>query len=71
MDRLLSLERPILVGVSRKSMIYKKLGITPEEALSATQVVHFAALERGAAWLRVHDVAETVHTARLFSLLSQ
>ena len=71
MDRLLSLERPILVGVSRKSMIYKKLGITPEEALSATQVVHFAALERGAAWLRVHDVAETVRTARLFSLLSR
>lgn len=71
MDRLLSLERPILVGVSRKSMIYRLLGITPEDSLPATQVVHLAALERGASWLRVHDVAEAVRTARLFSLLSR
>ncbi len=67
MAELQELNRPILVGVSRKSMIYKLLGITPEEALSATQVVHFAALERGATWLRVHDVPEAVQTARLFN----
>ena len=67
MAELEELHRPILVGVSRKSMIYKLLGITPEEALSATQVVHFAALERGATWLRVHDVPEAVQTARLFN----
>ena len=67
MAELQELHRPILVGVSRKSMIYKLLGISPEESLSATQVVHFAALERGATWLRVHDVPEAVQTARLFN----
>ena len=67
--RLLALGRPILAGVSRKSMIYKLLGITPEEALPATQVVHLAALQQGATWLRVHDVAEAVRTARLFAVL--
>ena len=68
LPELQELHRPILVGVSRKSMIYKLLGITPEKALSATQVVHFAALERGATWLRVHDVPEAVQTARLFAM---
>ena len=68
MAELQELNRPILVGVSRKSMIYKLLGISPEEALSATQVVHFAALERGATWLRVHDVAPAVQTARLYAM---
>lgn len=63
------LNRPILVGVSRKSMIYKALGITPEEAMPATQVAQFAALERGARWLRVHDVAEAVRIARLYRAL--
>ena len=69
MAELQELNRPILVGISRKSMIYKLLGITPEDALSATQVVHFAALERGATWLRVHDVPEAVQTARLYSTM--
>ena len=67
--RLLALGRPILAGVSRKSMIYKLLGITPEEALPATQVIHLAALQQGATWLRGHDVAEAVRTARLFERL--
>ena len=61
-----SFGRPILVGVSRKSMIYKKFGITPEEALPATQVLHLAALERGASILRVHDVAEACRTVALY-----
>ena len=69
LEELHELNRPILVGVSRKSMIYKALGITPEEAMPATQVVQYAALQRGARWLRVHDVAEAVRTARLFTLL--
>ena len=56
----------ILVGLSRKSMIYKVLGITPEEAMPATQVLNLAALERGATWLRVHDVVPAVQTARLY-----
>ena len=59
----------ILVGMSRKSMIYKVLGITPEEAMPATQVLNYAALERGATWLRVHDVVPAVHTARIYSTM--
>ena len=59
----------ILVGVSRKSMIYKLLGITPEESLPQTQVLHLAALERGADILRVHDVAEAVRTVRVYRQL--
>ena len=65
MEELQELHRPILVGVSRKSMIYKALGITPEEAMPATQVVQYAALQRGASWLRVHDVAEAVQAAKV------
>ena len=59
----------ILVGISRKSMIYKVLGITPEEAMPSTQVLNFAALEKGATWLRVHDVAPAVQTAKLYSTM--
>ena len=60
----------VLVGVSRKSMIYKYLGITPEESLPATQVLHLAALQNGADILRVHDVAEAVRTVNLYRILS-
>lgn len=66
MEELQALGKEILVGVSRKSMIYKVLGITPEEALEATQTVQYAALARGATWLRVHDVAPAVKTALRF-----
>ena len=70
LDRIVSaFPQPVMAAVSRKSMIYKKLGITPEEAMPATQVVQFAALEKGATWLRVHDVAPAVHTARLYSTM--
>lgn len=61
--------RKILVGVSRKSMIYKLLDITPEEALPATQVLHLKALQNGADILRVHDVAEAVRTVELYRVL--
>lgn len=61
--------REVLVGVSRKSMVYKALGITPEEAMPATQIIQFQALEKGARWLRVHDVKEAVTTARLYSTM--
>lgn len=57
-----ALGRRILVGVSRKSMVYRLFGITPEESLPQTQVLHYAALENGADILRVHDVAEAVRT---------
>ena len=62
-------DREVLVGVSRKSMVYKALGITPEEAMPATQIIQFQALEKGARWLRVHDVKEAVTTARLYSTM--
>ena len=62
--------RKILAGVSRKSMIYKKFGITPEESLPQTQVLHFAALQNGADILRVHDVAEAVRTVAMYRILS-
>ncbi len=61
--------RRILVGVSRKSMIYRPLGISPEEALPATQVVHLVSLMNGADILRVHDTAEAMRTVALYRML--
>ncbi len=58
--------RRILVGVSRKSMIYRKFDITPEEALPATQALHMAALCAGADILRVHDVAPARQTIEIY-----
>ena len=63
---LAKLGQPLLVGVSRKSMIYKTLGTTPQESLSATQAIHWEALRQGATLLRVHDVREAVETIRLY-----
>ena len=59
----------LLVGVSRKSMIYKKFGISEQEALPATQVLHLKALLAGADILRVHDVAEAKRTVELYRTL--
>ncbi|MBG8556197.1 dihydropteroate synthase [Hymenobacter guriensis] len=56
---------PLLVGVSRKSMVYKPLGLTPDAALTGTIAVHTMALLNGARVLRVHDVAEAVQTIQL------
>lgn len=60
-------ELPILVGVSRKSMIYKFLDITPEMALNGTTALNTLALSGGANILRVHDVKEAKETIRLFN----
>ena len=60
------LEVPILAGVSRKSMIWKTLEITPEEALNGTSVLNLIALQQGAKILRVHDVKEAVEVIKLF-----
>ena len=65
------LDLPILVGISRKSMIYKPLGIGPEQALNGTTALHMAALQQGAGMLRVHDVKEAVETIRLWELLKE
>lgn len=69
LDELKALGRPVLVGVSRKSMIYKHFNISPEDSLPATQVLHLRALQLGADILRVHDVAEAVRTVALYRLL--
>ena len=61
-----TLGKSVLVGLSRKSMIYKSLDITPEEALPATQVLHLKALQGGADILRVHDVSEAHRTLALY-----
>lgn len=59
------LEKPILLGVSRKSTIYKTLGVTAEEALNGTTVLNTIALLNGANILRVHDVKEAVEAIKL------
>ena len=69
LEEFIALGHRILVGVSRKSMIYKLLGITPEESLPQTQVLHLAALERGADILRIHDVREALRTVQVYRQL--
>jgi len=65
-----SLNSPILVGVSRKSMIYRFLDVSPENALNGTTALHMAALFKGANILRVHDVKEAVETVQLFKQIN-
>ena len=64
-----TLELPILVGLSRKSMIYKPLSITPKEALNGTSVLHTKALLQGANILRVHDVKSAKECIDLVALM--
>lgn len=65
MEKLQALDLPILVGVSRKSMIFKLLGTDPAGSLNGTSVLHTIALQKGASILRVHDVKEAVETIRI------
>jgi len=65
-----NLQIPLLVGLSRKSMIYKTLGITPQEALNGSTALNSIALLKGANILRVHDVKEAVDVVRLFEALT-
>ncbi len=67
LDSFKVFQLPMLVGVSRKSMIWKALGSSPEEALNGTTVVNTLALMGGADILRVHDVKEAVETVTIFS----
>ncbi|WP_200800558.1 dihydropteroate synthase [Bacteroides bouchesdurhonensis] len=62
-------ELPLLVGISRKSMIYKLLGGTPQDSLNGTTVLDTVALMKGANILRVHDVREAVETVRIVGKL--
>lgn len=65
------LERPLLVGLSRKSMLYKRLGTTPEETLCMTAALNFKALESGANILRVHDAREARQCIQIFESYSR
>jgi dihydropteroate synthase len=60
------LDLPILAGISRKSMVYKPLGLTADEALNGTTVLNTIALSKGANILRVHDVKEALECVKLF-----
>lgn len=62
-------DKPMLVGISRKSMIFKPLGITPADSLPGTAALNAMALERGAAILRVHDVAAAVQAREVWQQL--
>lgn len=71
MEKLSVLELPLLVGISRKSMIYKLLGFTPEESLNGTTALNTVALMKGASILRVHDVKEAVECVKMIQLLKK
>src|SRR5690606_33440081 len=65
-----TINAPILIGLSRKSMIYNLLGITQEEALNGTTALNMVALMNGAKILRVHDVKEAIESVKLFKQLN-
>ncbi len=70
LEQLMELNHPFLIGVSRKSMIYKTLELLPEEALNGTTVLHTVALMKGASVLRAHDVKEAMEAIRLIQAMS-
>lgn len=69
-DQYHRLNAPLMVGLSRKSMIYRKLKITAEEALNGTTALHVVALQQGVQILRVHDVKEAIQTIDLLRALN-
>ena len=70
LERLQVMQLPVLVGISRKSMIYRLLGCQPDEALNGTTVLNTIALTKGANILRVHDVREAVEAVRIVKSLN-
>ena len=70
LEMLQVMQLPILVGISRKSMIWRRLGITPAEALNGTTALHAVALLKGANILRVHDVKAAVEAVKLLRSLN-
>ncbi len=71
LDKLTVMDLPLLVGVSRKSMIWRTLDGTPDTALNGTTVLNTIALQKGASILRVHDVREAVETVKLFNKVNK
>ena len=70
MERLLVMGLPLLVGISRKSMIHRLLGVTPDEALNGTTVLNTVALMKGSSILRVHDVREAVECVKIVKMMN-
>jgi len=70
LEHLEIIDLPVLIGISRKSMIYKYLNTTAEYALNGTTALHMIALQKGAKILRVHDVKEAVQTVELFKKIN-
>ena len=70
LEKLQVMRLPLLVGVSRKSMIWKVLDGTPDTALNGTTVLHTLSLQKGASILRAHDVREAVEAVRLMQKLN-
>lgn len=70
LDKFKILDRPILIGISRKSMVFKLLNEIPENVLPGTIALNMAALENGANIIRVHDVKEAVQTVAVFNKLN-
>ncbi len=71
LEVLHELDLPLLVGISHKSMIYKLLGTTPQEASNGTTVLHTVALQKGAHILRAHEVKETMECIKIINELSE
>ena len=69
LERMQMLQLPLLVGISRKSMIYRLLGTTPEESLNGTTMLNTISLQKGADILRVHDVKEAVEVVKMSAAL--
>lgn len=69
LERMQMLHLPLLVGISRKSMIYRLLGTTPEESLNGTTMLNTFSLQKGADILRVHDVKEAVEVVKMYASL--
>lgn len=69
MHTLRMLGKPVLAGISRKTMVWKALGTTPEEALNGTTALHMVALQQGANILRAHDVKEAMEVITLMGMM--
>lgn len=69
LERMQMLHLPLLVGISRKSMIYRLLGTTPEESLNGTTMLNTISLQKGADILRVHDVKQAVEVVKMWTAM--
>lgn len=70
-EKIAALGKPVLAGFSRKSMIYKLLQISPDEALNGTTVLNTVSLMKGASMLRVHDVIEAIETVKIIEQIKK